>query len=140
MPRALILAPRHRSRVSRPVKGAYAEDQRTVAAIKALKQEHQQDAGGLTRRPHGPIEHLVVAGVVVMVAASHDPQRGGHGALARSQDRAHQQQLSLLPGRVGEQRCGGGEYRYNGVGQGEHGWTFPSKVGSGQLTRSLYFF
>ena len=29
---------------------------------------------------------------------------------------------------------------YHGIGQGEHGWAFPLKVGSGQLTLSLYFF
>ena len=65
MARALILAPRRRSRVSRLVKGSYAEDQRAVALIKVLEQQQQQDAGRLTGRPHRPIEHLVVAGVVL---------------------------------------------------------------------------
>ena len=66
-----------------------AEDQRTVAAIQVLQQQPEQDAGRLTGRPHRPIEHLVVAGVVVLVAAAHDAERGGHGALAGGQDRAH---------------------------------------------------
>lgn len=81
----------------------------------------------------------MVAGVVVLVAASHDPQRGGHGALTRGQDHTHQQQLGFLPGRVGEQHCEGGEYRYNDIGQGEHGWTFREKSGQHRLP-CLYTF
>ena len=73
------------------VKGSYAEDQWAVALIKVLEQQHQQDAGRLTGRPHRPIEHLMVTGVVLVVAQSHDPQGRGDGALARGQDRAHQQ-------------------------------------------------
>ena len=119
---------------------SHAENQGTVAAIQVLKQEQQQDAGRLTRRPHRPIEHLVIAGVVALVAASHDAQRRGHGALSWSQDRTHQQELGFLPGWIGEQRCEGKENGYNGRGQGEHGRAFPSKVGSGQLTLPVYFF
>ena len=86
----------------------------------------------------------MVAGVVVLVAASHvaashDAQRRRYGALTRGQDRAHQQQLSLLPGRVGEQRREGREYRYNDIGQSEHGRAFPWKVGLGHLTLFFYF-
>ena len=102
-----------------------AEDQGAVAPVQVPEQQQQQqDAGGLTGRPHCPIEHLVIAGVVALVAASHDPQGGGDGALARGQNGAHQQDLSFPPSRVGEQHCEGSEYGYNGVGQGEHGWTF----------------
>ena len=82
----------------------------------------------------------MVAGVVALVAAAHDAQRRGHGALARGQDRAHQQQLGFPPGWAGKQRGEGNEQGYNGSGQGEHGWAFPLKVGSGQITLSLYFF
>ena len=79
-----------------------------------------------------PIEHLMVAGVVELVAAAHDAERRGHGALARGQDRTHEQELGFLPGLpsattggwAGEQRCEGGQNSYNGIGQGEHGWTF----------------
>ena len=106
-----------------------AENQRAVAPIQVLEQQHQQDVGRLTRRPYRSVQHLMVAGVVALVAAAHDTQRRGDSALTRGQDRAHQQQLGLLPSRVGEQRCEGGEDRCNGVGQGEHGWVFPSKVG-----------
>ena len=117
-----------------------AEDQGTIALVQVLEQQHQQDARCLAGRPHRPIEHLMVAGVVALVAAAHDAQRRSHGALTRRQDRADQQQLRFPPGWAGEQRCEGNEYGYNGIGRGEHGWTFPSKVGSGQLTLSLYFF
>ena len=61
-------------------------------------------------------------------------------ALTGGQDRGHHQELGPLPGRVGEHRCEGGEYGYNGIGQGERGRAFSSKVGSGQLALSLYFF
>ena len=44
-----------------------------------------------------------------------------------------QQQLSLLPGWVGEQRCEGNENSYNGSGQGEHGWAF-SDIGVRPVT------
>ena len=106
------------------VKGSYAEDQRAVAVIQVLEQQHQQDAGYRTGRPHRPIEHLMVAGVVLVVAQSHDPQGRRHGALTRGQDRAHQQHLGFPPGWVGKQRCEGKEQGYNGIGQGEHGWAF----------------
>ena len=43
-----------------------AEDQGAVAAVQMLEQQRQQDAGYRTGRPHCPIEHLMVAGVVVI--------------------------------------------------------------------------
>ena len=98
-----------------------AEDQRAVTAVQVLEQQRQQDAGRLAGRPHRPIEHLMVAGVVAVIAATHDPQRRGHGALARGQDRADQQHLGFPPSWAGEQRCEGNEQGYNGIGQGEHG-------------------
>ncbi len=67
----------------------------------------------------------MVAGVVALVAASHDTERRGHGRLSWGQDRADQQELGFLPGRVGEQGCKGKKDGYNGIGQDEHGWTFP---------------
>ena len=91
MARALILAPRRRSRVS-SIQGA-------VATIEVLEQQHQQDAGYLTGGPHRPIEHLT--SVVAVATAAHDAQRRGHGALARGQDRADQQQLGFLPSWAG---------------------------------------
>ena len=119
MARALIFAPRRRFQGF-----VNAEDQGAVALIKMLEQQHQQDAGRPTGRPHRPIEHLVVTGVVALVATAHDPQRRRHGALSRGQDRADQQQLGFLPGWTGEQRSEGNENGYNGIGQGEHGWAF----------------
>ena len=101
-----------------------AEDQGAVAPVQAPEQQQQQDAGGLTGRPHRPVEHLVIAGIVALVVASHDPQGCGDGALARRQYRADQQQLGFAPGWVAKQRSKGSEYGYNGVGQGEHGWAF----------------
>ena len=58
---------------------------------------------------------------LAQIAAAHDAQRCGHGALARGKYRADQQQLGFLPGWAGEQRCEGKENGYNGIGQGEHG-------------------
>ena len=66
----------------------------------------------------------MVAGVVTLVAASHDTERRGHGALSWGQNRANQQQLHFLPSGVGEQGCEGKENGYNGIGQGEHSWAF----------------
>ena len=103
-----------------------AEDQRTVATVQVLEQEHQEDVGHLTGRPRRPIEHLMIPGVVPVVAQSHDTERRCHGALAGSQDRADQQQLCLQvrPGWAGEQRREGNKNRYNRVGQGEHRLAF----------------
>ena len=101
-----------------------AENQRAVAAVQVLEQQRQQDASRLRGRPYRPVEHLMVAGVVEVVAAAHDAQRCGHGALARGQYRPEQQHLGFPPSRVGKQRYEGNEYGYNGIGQGEHGWTF----------------
>ena len=83
----------------------------------------------------------MVAGVVALVAAAHDAERRSHGALARGQDRADQQQLGFPPslpsattgGWAGEQRCEGNENGYNGIGQGEHGQTFLGKWGQASL-------
>ena len=86
-----------------------AEDQGAIALIQILEQQHQQDASRRTGRPHRPVEHLMVAGVVALVAAAHDPQRRGDGALTRGQDRAHQQHLGFPPSWVAEQRCEGNE-------------------------------
>ena len=66
----------------------------------------------------------MVAGVIAVIAAAHDPQGRGHGALTRGQDRAHQQYLGFPPGLVGKQRGEGNEYGYNGIGQGKHSWAF----------------
>ena len=58
----------------------------------------------------------MVAGVIAVIAAAHDPQGRGDGALARGQDRAQQQQLGFPPSWVGKQRCEGNENGYNGIG------------------------
>ena len=100
--------------------GSYAEDQRTIVLVQVLEQQHEQDASRLTGRPHRPIEHLMITGVVAVVAESHDAQHRSHGALARGQYRADQQDLGFPPGRVAKQRGEGMEYGYNRVGQGEH--------------------
>ena len=104
--------------------GSYAEDQRIIALVQVLEQQHEQDACRLAGRPHRPIEHLVVASVVAVVAESHDAPRRDHGALARGQYRADQQDLGFQPGRVAKQRGEGMEYGYNRVGQGEHRLAF----------------
>ena len=115
------------------VKGSYAEDQGAIAAIQVLEQQYQQNTRGRTGRPHRPVEHLMVAGEVAVIAATHDPQRRGHRALAWRQYRAHQQHLRFAPGWVAEQRCEGNENGYNGIGQGERGWTFRRKWGQAIL-------
>ena len=84
-----------------------AEDQRTIALIQVLEQQHEQDASRLAGRPHRPIEHLMVAGVVEV---AHEAQRRGHGALARGQYGAGQQDLGFQPGRAAKQRGEGMEY------------------------------
>ena len=76
-----------------------AEDQRTIALIQVEDQQSQQDACRLAGRPHRPIEHLMITGVVAVVAQSHDTVRRCHGALAGSQYRADQQDLGFPPGR-----------------------------------------
>ena len=124
-----------------------AENQGTIALIQVLEQQHEQDASRLAGRPHRPVEHLMIAGVVPLVAASHDAERRGNRALARGQYRADQQPLGFPPslpsaptgGRFGKQRCEGNENGYNGIGQGEHGWTFREKWGQASLP-CLYDF
>ena len=90
--------------------GSYAEDQRTIALAQMLEQQHEQDASRLTGRPHRPIERLVVASVVAVVAESRDAPRRSHGALARGQYRADQQDLGFQLGRAAKQRGEGMEY------------------------------
>ena len=71
----------------------------------------------------------MVPSVVVILAAAHDPQGLSHGALARGQDVAHQQQLGFAPRWLAEQRCEWHENGYNGSGQVEHDGTFREKSG-----------
>ena len=97
-----------------------AEDQWAVAPVQVLEQQQQQDARHLAGRPHRSVEHLMVAGIVVVAAATHDAQGRRHGTLARGQDRAQQQQLGFPPSRIAKQRFEGSENGYNGIGQGEH--------------------
>ena len=52
----------------------------------------------------------MAAGVVTIIAAAHDAERRGHGALARGQYRAGQQDLGFPPGRAAKQRGEGMEY------------------------------
>ena len=81
-----------------------AEHQRTIDLIQVLEQQHEQAAGRLTERPHGPVEHLMVAGVVEMPAAAHDQRRRGQGPLNRGQYPAGRQDLGFQPSRAANQR------------------------------------
>ena len=92
-----------------------AEDQRTIALIQVLEHQHEQDASRLAGRPHRPIEHLMIAGVVEVVAAAPDAPRRGHGALARGQYGAGQQDLGFQPGRGAKQRGEGMSMVYDYV-------------------------
>ena len=76
----------------------------------------------------------MIAGIVAVAAAAHDPERGSHAALTRRQDRAHQQRLGFMPSPVLEQRCEGKENGYNGIRQGKDGWAFLWEIGPAQLT------
>ena len=123
--RVTVNAQRADATAATPLQGFVdSEAQGAIAAVQVLEQQYQQNARGLARRPHRPVEHLMVAGVVASIAATHDAQRLRHRALAWRQYRAHQQHLGFAPGWVAEQCCEGNENGYNGIGQGEHGWTF----------------
>ena len=64
--------------------------------IQVLEQPQQQDVrAASTGRPHRPIEHLMVTGIVALVAAAHDAPRRRHGTLAWDQYRADQQDVGL---------------------------------------------
>ena len=96
-----------------------AEDQRTIAPIQVEDQQSKQDPGHLQGRPCRPVEHVMVAGVVAIVAQSHDTQRRCHGALARGQYGTNQQDLGFPPslpsaptgGRAAKKCCEGDENR-----------------------------
>ena len=81
----------------------------------------------------------MVAGVIAVIAAAHDPQGRGDGALTRGQDRAHQQYLGFPPGRVGKQRCEGMSMDTMALGRVSMAGPLV-RFWSGQLTLSLYFF
>ena len=121
------------------VKGSYAEDQRAVASVQMLEQLTEQDLGYCEGRPRCPVQHVMVAGIVPVAAEAHDPQRSRHGALARGQDRAHQQHLGLAPRPVLEQPGERDENGYNGVGQSEHGLTYGEMWGQPSLPCPFHF-
>ena len=140
--RVAVDAPRPDFGAATPFQGLVdAEHQRALAPVQMLEQQRQQDAGRRTGRPHRPVEHLVVTDVAPLVAASHDAERRGNRALARGQYRADQQPLGFPPslssaptgGRAAKHRCEGNENGYNGIGQGEQGWTFREKWGQAIL-------
>ena len=96
--RVAIDGPRFDLGAATPFQGfVNAEDQRAVTPIQVLEQQHQQDAGHLARRPNRPLEHLMVADVVPVVAESHDAERRSYGALAWGQYRADQQDFGFGP-------------------------------------------
>ena len=59
------------------VKGSYAKYQGAVATMQMLEPKQEQNPGNRAGRPHRSVERLVVTGIVVLIAAAHDPQRGG---------------------------------------------------------------
>ena len=81
----------------------------------------------------------MAAGVVPVMAASHDLPGLSHGALSGGQEGAHQQQLSFGPGGFAEQRCKGHENGYHGMGQGEHDGAFRGKLGQSAYPAFIRF-
>ena len=84
-----------------------AEHQRAVALAEVLDQKIQQYVSRLERRPRSPVEDVMIAGVIAVAAQTHDAERGRHGALAWSEDRADQQDLGFPPSRGPKQCCEG---------------------------------
>ena len=60
-------------------------------------QEAEQQAGRRTGVPGGAVEHPMVVGEPPLPAEARDPQEAGHGALARGENGADQQQLGMAP-------------------------------------------
>ena len=100
MPKALICSP------PTPLQGLVdAEYQRTIAPVQLEDQQTKQDTGHLQGRPCRPVEHVMVAGVVAIVAQSHDAKGGSHGALAWGQYGTNQQDPSFPPSRAAKKCC-----------------------------------
>ena len=55
--------------------------------------------------PHSPAEHPMIVHEVPLAAEPRDAQQAGHGPLTRCQERADEQNLSVLPGALDEERC-----------------------------------
>jgi hypothetical protein len=61
-------------------------------------QEAEQQACRRAGVPRSPVKHPMVVGESPFPAEPRDPQQAGHGALARGEDGADQQQLGVAPG------------------------------------------
>ena len=69
-----------------------------------LDHQQQQRAAQGPTRPGRAVEHAMIGLKVTLIAQTHDPQHGRDRALAGHQDRAHQQDLRVLPNAVGKVR------------------------------------
>jgi hypothetical protein len=88
---------------------------------KGVDQKLQEDPCASSRAPHSATEHAVIVHEVPLAAEPSDAQQTGHGPLTRGQDRADEQNLSVLPGAVDEQGCERDDDRDEAGGQAEHG-------------------
>src|SRR5215203_6885452 len=88
---------------------------------KGMVQQAQQQPGARLATPASPAEHAMIIDEVALAAEATDAQDAGHGALARGQDGADEQDLGMAPGAVAKQRRKGYNDRGEAGGQVQHG-------------------
>ena len=69
----------------------------------SVDEQPQKDACASSWAPRRSAEHPMVVHEVPLAAEPRDAQQAGHGPLTRCQERADEQNLSVLPGAVDEQ-------------------------------------
>ena len=75
LPRASTSGARRRhSRGSRSAKSSYAANQRAIATAQILELQNEQDAARLRGKPHGAIEHVMLAAGALLAARPADGQ------------------------------------------------------------------
>jgi hypothetical protein len=82
--------------------------------------QQEEDLAQCQGRPAGPVEHVVILGKTGLLTQAQDSQSRRHRALARGEDRSHQQQLRFGPG-LGLKRWHEGRQKvYKYSRQGKH--------------------
>jgi hypothetical protein len=87
-------------------------------AQKAREEQVEEDMTGLSERPGGAIEDLMVTPEVRVILVPHLPQRSGHGSAATGEERPNQEDQDSLPGPFLKTTTKGDQPRHEHRGQG----------------------
>ena len=115
------------------------DHERRVVRNKGSYQQVQHDATKRPARPRRAVEHAMIVLELRLGAQAHHAQRCRHGALARSQDRANQQDVGPRPDPFAKGGFKVPQYLYNWWRQVPHCLPFLGRLGKLSVPCPLRF-